>query len=483
MSFKLKTILGVGLIEAVLLLILILTSLKLLRTTKEEELIKQANNTAMLFATTTKDAVLATDLAALESFVSEVMKNDSLLYARVVSDSAGQLAYKDKNSANIGTFKKDSSIAAVNDGIYDTSAEIVESGYTYGRVELGFSIDEIDSLIAKASSKTLAIAVLELLLSALFSFILGVYLTRQLKELKHASKAITKGDFGLSIPVKGQDELADTAKAFNSMSVQLKAMWQERDLAQRKLMALNESLEEKVKARTKQLEEAQNKALENAHRAGMADIAAGALHNIGNLINGAKTSGDLLYQKLDKGSLGKLGQANQLLADNMNNLEEFVKPGQKGEVLFQYYLSLEKTFLTEQESMKNQLQSIMQSIELTAQTIAEQQQYARQNLRFESEFSIACLLDEVIDLILERSTALKIKVNKNYVGREYPVQAQKNKLHQVLLNVLINAVDAIEELYVDSGSQHHNAYGFLICQKITYVLCSNTYLCWKYYWC
>jgi hypothetical protein len=89
MSFRLKTILGIAAIEAVLLLTLIVSSLQFLRASNEEELIKRAATAATLFATTTKDAVLATDLASLDSFVKEALKNPGLVYARVISTTEG----------------------------------------------------------------------------------------------------------------------------------------------------------------------------------------------------------------------------------------------------------------------------------------------------------------------------------------------------------------------------------------------------------
>ena len=84
MSFQLKTILGIAIIEAVLLVLLVWSSLDFLRTSNETELIKRASTTATLFATTTKNAVLSTDLASVESFVNEVLKNPGLVYARVI---------------------------------------------------------------------------------------------------------------------------------------------------------------------------------------------------------------------------------------------------------------------------------------------------------------------------------------------------------------------------------------------------------------
>ncbi|MDH5694424.1 MAG: ATP-binding protein, partial [Gammaproteobacteria bacterium] len=58
-------------------------------------------------------------------------------------------------------------------------------------------------------------------LSALFSLLLGTYLTRQLRHLANASRQVAKGEFNVTVPVAGKDELATTSLAFNRMSEEL----------------------------------------------------------------------------------------------------------------------------------------------------------------------------------------------------------------------------------------------------------------------
>jgi len=86
LSFRFKTIIGIALIESVLLLILILSVLGFLNTSHEKEMNQRAISTAKLFATMSKNAVLASDLASLEAFVSELLKNKDIVYARIIGD-------------------------------------------------------------------------------------------------------------------------------------------------------------------------------------------------------------------------------------------------------------------------------------------------------------------------------------------------------------------------------------------------------------
>lgn len=245
MSFRLKTILGVASIEAILLIILVGTSHKFMYDSNEEELIKRASTTASLFATTTKNAVLTTDLASLDEFVREVLKNPGLVYARV-TDADNNVLVKGGNSQALARpFVSDHNLENLEDGIFDAYAKITEADAVYGRVELGLSVTKTLQVLAEARQRTSYIAILEMLMVAVFSYLLGTYLTRQLKDLKTASEQIASGNMGYQIQVSGNDELAQAARAFNQMSCHLQQF--------------NAELDNQVAQRTAELSRAQQR--------------------------------------------------------------------------------------------------------------------------------------------------------------------------------------------------------------------------------
>ncbi|MBL3589675.1 MAG: HAMP domain-containing histidine kinase [gamma proteobacterium endosymbiont of Lamellibrachia anaximandri] len=222
MSFRLKTILGIAGIEAILLSILVWSGLNFLRQSNEEQLIEHASTTATLFATTTKNAVLSTDLASLESFVQEILRNPGVLYARVM-DNETVLADGGDPELLSRSFADDINLEDVSDLVFDTHAEIVESGIHFGRVEVGISTDRITEGMKKARNWAMTIAGVEMALTALFSLMLGLYLTRQLRELRDASSKLAGGSLEHRIQVRGRDELAQTSIAFNKMTEELQA--------------------------------------------------------------------------------------------------------------------------------------------------------------------------------------------------------------------------------------------------------------------
>lgn len=255
MSFRLKIILGVLLIQGTLLAVLIGNGLNVLRESSEEALLNRTKTTAKLFSSTTQAAVLSSDLAALESMIKELLSNPGIVYARVTANKV-VLAEGGDQIALRRPFMADTSLdTAIQDGVFDIQADILVSGEKYGFVEIGFSTTAIQTLIQDARNKTLALAFLDLGLVAVFTILLGVYLTRQLRQLQDGTNRIAAGELGHQLIISGRDELAQTASAFNLMSSRLKHLHDERAVQENEIRSLNTELEQRVVERTMQLQE------------------------------------------------------------------------------------------------------------------------------------------------------------------------------------------------------------------------------------
>lgn len=259
MSFRLKTILGIALIEGILLIFLIVVDMQLLKSSNVEELHKRSYSTAQLFATTVKDAVLSTDLGSLENFAQEVMKHPGIVYARVYGNNGVVLAQAGDPALLNQVSASDTHYDQVKDGVFDVYADITSGGTKYGRVDIGFATTNIDEILSSARNKSIAIALVEMVLVALFSYILGSYLTKGLASLKDASQRIASGELGAQIAVTSRDELAQTMVAFNEMSHKLKLFYDERKYAEEQLNKLNDDLEQRVISRTQELATAYEK--------------------------------------------------------------------------------------------------------------------------------------------------------------------------------------------------------------------------------
>ncbi|NNJ91123.1 MAG: PAS domain S-box protein, partial [Gammaproteobacteria bacterium] len=156
-----------------------------------------------------------------ESFTKEIVSNPEIVYVKIASQGitlseAGPDEFL-KTPRNV-----DYQLAGVNDGVFDVSTEIIESGIAYGEITMGMSIDNIQRVLSETKNWSISIAGLEVILVALFSFLLGTYLTAQLSRLKSGTQLISSKGPGHQIEVNGSDEIAELTKSFNDMSFKLK---------------------------------------------------------------------------------------------------------------------------------------------------------------------------------------------------------------------------------------------------------------------
>ncbi len=235
MSFRLKTILGVALIEAVLLSLLVYEAYSLLSNSNAQAIEYRAREAAEQFSAATKDAVLAHDLATLETFTAQILEPDGVVYARIMDHTNQVIAQSGQFDVLQRPFVADLSVFDVSDGTYDVEAEINEGGLLYAKVQLGISTENFESILATAKQRTISIAILEMALVAFFSFVLGSYLIRQLRKLRDGANRLSKGELGVLVQITGKDEIAETAISFNQISTNLDQSHKE-NIAQSELL-------------------------------------------------------------------------------------------------------------------------------------------------------------------------------------------------------------------------------------------------------
>ena len=137
MSFRLKTILGLILIQSTVFTILYLVSMSVLQSSTEKAIQKRIFTVSNLFSAMAKESVLSYDLATLKTYVDEIIKHPDMVYIRVFDDHTNLLAAAKRGNEQIKPFIQDQNIEEVNDGVFVTFAKIIEQETTYGRVEFG----------------------------------------------------------------------------------------------------------------------------------------------------------------------------------------------------------------------------------------------------------------------------------------------------------------------------------------------------------
>ncbi len=245
LSFRSKAILGIALIEGVLLSMLIFSVLYFLRDSNEDQFFNHIKVTHNIFAAATQDVLLSNDLAELESVATLLSQNPSVVFVRIVDSRQRVLAEAGPAAALSQPFHATQLLSEAESGIFRSARPIEVSGHLIATEQIGFDVDHLQQTLKKARDWSLAIAALEIFLVALFSLLLGGYLSRQVTRFTQAAQKIGAGVLGIQLPVQGQDEIAEATNIFNAMSVAL--------------LEAHSTLEAKVADRTAALAEANRK--------------------------------------------------------------------------------------------------------------------------------------------------------------------------------------------------------------------------------
>ncbi len=238
LSLRHKTVLGILLIEASLLALLIGIGSNILVSAAAHELHERAATSGRLLSSSNRNAVIAFDLAELQQQIAAALHQTGTVYARFLDRDGRVLAEGGDPQALARPFRADTDYVRVADGVFDVSAPIELEGTSYGRVELGFSVAEIAAARRDILAQGLLVGAALLAASVLLALLHGNYLTQAVHHLKQGATALAAGQLGHQIPVRGRDELAEVAQAFNGMSRRLADLASEQERTQRQLVEL-----------------------------------------------------------------------------------------------------------------------------------------------------------------------------------------------------------------------------------------------------
>jgi signal transduction histidine kinase len=162
------------------------------------------------------------------------------------------------------------------------------------RLPAAVAFEEVASLRRTVLGASAAVAAVALLLALLVAR--GI--TRRLVTLQAAAGALGGGDLAARVEVRGEDELAQVATAFNGMASELQA-------ARGKLEGWNEALQREVEARTRDLREAQAQLVEAQKLAALGQLGGGVAHEINNPLTGILGNAQLLLATLPESADGR----------------------------------------------------------------------------------------------------------------------------------------------------------------------------------
>lgn len=336
------------------------------------------------------------------------------------------------------------------DGYLDISAPVTEEGEQLGTLVIRSNMNEVNEQFRQNVSISALVLVLSLLAAAISSFYLNRRISNPILKLANVAKRISdEADYTLRTDHKSEDEVGSLCVVFNEMLDRIQQS--EHDLCEAR-----DQLEIRVEQRTRELSEANDQLkqqmierekmnqniIELSHRAGKAEIATGVLHNVGNVLNSINVSAGVVDETLRNSRVKSLARAASLL-NGQPCLAEFFTLDERGQKFPRYLESLADKLTQERDLASTELQSLIENLDHVKTIVSMQQSYAGVS----GVQEVTCLKELMKDAeLLNASSMVKHKVE---VVREYEelpnVLIEKQKVLQVLVNLLKNAKDAMTE--------------------------------------
>jgi len=274
-----------------------------------------------------------------------------------------------------------------------------------------------------------------LLLVGILSPALSCQVSNRVSKLVEAAKHLGQGNLSEKIEDLGGDEIGDLGRAFNWASNQLAS-------SRQKIIEYNEHLEELVKVRTSELEAVHTQLVEAAHMAGMAEIATGVLHNIGNAINSVNIRINLVKEKIDCINVQRLLQVAELFESNAGKLDNYLSSDPRGQKVLPYLKLTLNNLHDHREDILSDLHFLDSQVNHICEIVILQQSYAKGK----GEFRESCRIDEILmDSVRIQKDFLdrnEIAIETDFTYSE-PMLLERHQLIQVFVNLIRNAAQSI----------------------------------------
>jgi two-component system NtrC family sensor kinase len=268
-----------------------------------------------------------------------------------------------------------------------------------------------------------------------------------IQKLAETARVIAAGnDYSLRAEKMGTDEIGAFTDTFNHMLQQIQYQDTTLQAVQNTLEMQVEELQHEIAERKRAEEEVEalhNQLVEASRHAGMAEVATGVLHNVGNVLNSVNVSSTLLADRLRKSRAINVSRAADLMIVRNGDLGAWLTEDPKGKMLPSYLADLGNHLATEHSEMTVELELLVKNVEHIKEIVAMQQNYAKVS-GFIEILPVEKLIEDALQMNAAAFERHRVQVVRSF--ETVPnVRVDKHKVLQILVNLLRNAKYAMDD--------------------------------------
>ena len=213
-SLRFKLVLASTLVEIVMLGLLVWNSTRIADQAISSEFERRAEILALLLNASIAPALAERDYATLDDVLEKIVQRETIVYIEVRDALNRSVSARGPVPAND---MLDISVR-LGGNVFDQALDVKIGGSMVGHMRFGVSVGLLNATVEQLRWQGLSIAALEVVLTFGLLTVLGYYLTRHLRMLSDGARNMQAGDYETYLPESGTDEVADTARAFNTMA-------------------------------------------------------------------------------------------------------------------------------------------------------------------------------------------------------------------------------------------------------------------------
>jgi PAS domain S-box-containing protein len=192
-----------------------------------------------------------------------------------------------------------------------------------------------------------------------------------------------------------------------------------------------------------ELEKAHKELVDASRLAGMAEVATGVLHNVGNVLNSLNVSASVIATGLKMSKAESLGKVGALLRENKSNLAHFIAEDPKGKRVPEFIASMARHAVEERDRLLKEVAALQNNIDHIKDIVSMQQTYATMVGVVEALDPVA-LMEDSLRMNAGALVRHEVRVIRKFQSVP-PLLGEKAKILQILVNLIRNAKYACDE--------------------------------------